>query len=80
MLGLLQQQQQQQRSRLPAPAGLLNPGLDALHNDAVWVAQGRPIPGPNGWTAYHTPDTGEVYYHHAPTNYTTWEQPPDWGR
>jgi hypothetical protein len=37
-----------------------------------------PIHGPNGWTEYHDPATGDQYYHNHNTNKTQWERPIEW--
>ena len=61
-------------------SSLQNPafvGLGSANDNEMWIRQGRPVPGPPGWTAYTT-EQGEVYYHHAPTNSTTWERPLEW--
>jgi hypothetical protein len=44
----------------------------------VYARQGFPVQGPNGWVAYRTQDTGEVYYHNHNTNVTQWDRPGDW--
>ncbi|GAB4816101.1 hypothetical protein N2152v2_003147 [Parachlorella kessleri] len=44
----------------------------------AWVASGKPVSGPEGWTQYETPDTGEKYYHNQQTGVTTWEKPTCW--
>ncbi len=44
----------------------------------AWVASGKPVNGPEGWTQYETPDTGEKYYHNQHTNATQWEKPACW--
>merc|ERR1711920_449933 len=37
-----------------------------------------PAHGPNGWTEYYDPATGDFYYHNHLTNITQWERPVDW--
>lgn len=37
-----------------------------------------PVTGPNGWTAYKTQDTGEIYYHNHNSQVTQWDAPADW--
>ena len=43
----------------------------------AWIASGRPVEGPGGWTQYTT-DKGEKYYHNQTTDVTQWEAPPSW--
>lgn len=44
----------------------------------AWIASGKPVHGPEGWTQYETLDTGEKYYHHQQTGETQWEKPACW--
>jgi hypothetical protein len=37
-----------------------------------------PVTGPNGWVAYKTQDTSEVYYHNHNSQVTQWDPPADW--
>jgi hypothetical protein len=54
------------------------PGGYAGRDEDAYARQGYPVGGPNGWVAYRTQDTGEVYFHNHTTNTTTWERPPEW--
>lgn len=36
------------------------------------------MPGTDDWTRYTCRDSGDVYYHQASTNTTSWEAPPGW--
>lgn len=44
---------------------------------SAWVASGRPIKGPAGWTQYQT-ESGEKYYNNSNTGLTQWEPPAEW--
>ncbi len=46
--------------------------------DDVYARQGFPVQGPNGWVAYKSQDSGEVYYHNHNSQATQWERPADW--
>lgn len=37
-----------------------------------------PLHGPNGWTMYRDPQSGDYYYHNHNTGLTQWERPADW--
>eukprot|EP00803_Ostreobium_quekettii_P003687 evm.model.scf_2484.2 EVM.evm.TU.scf_2484.2 scf_2484:20589-21928(-) len=43
-----------------------------------YAVHGYPVPGPNAWTMYRDPESGEPYYHNHHTNVTQWNRPQEW--
>jgi len=53
-------------------------GINGSGSDYYNTDPGLPQDGPNGWTMYRDPKSGEPYYHNHNSGITQWKCPDEW--
>lgn len=66
------------QSGMVQPSGPLHVAAAQPNAQEYYANPAYPVVGPNGWTMYRDPKSGEPYYHNHQLSITQWKRPDEW--